>query len=103
MIWVTLEVSTGGSLTNFEKTWKPGAQTLARLDPNEFVARRSWIAFRRTFSRAVSWEPSNPSDLIPNLLSDNVPASLISNSATLRLPAPKSKHKNDFELSIYLN
>ena len=28
MICVTLLASTGGSLTNLEKTWKPGAQTL---------------------------------------------------------------------------
>jgi hypothetical protein len=28
MIWETFEASTGGSLTNFEKTWNPGAQAL---------------------------------------------------------------------------
>ena len=38
MICVTLPASTGGSLTNLEKTWKPGAQTLTFLALMPFSA-----------------------------------------------------------------
>src|SRR5205823_3571828 len=100
MIWVTLEVSTGGSLTNLEKTWKPGAQTLMFLEPNGLSAKSSWMAFKTTRSRAASWEPSKPRDFSPNCFKRSVPDSFGSNSAILRLPAPKSTHKNDFEFSI---
>src|SRR5205809_6482378 len=101
MIWVTLEVSTGGSLTNLEKTWKPGAQTSMFFEPKGRSANNSCIAFRITRPRAASWEPSNPSDFSPNCFRRSVPDSFGSNSAILRLPAPKSMHKNDFVFSIY--
>src|SRR5437667_1611578 len=100
MIWVTFDVSTGGSLTNLEKTWNPGAQTLIFLELNDRSVNSSWMAFRMTLSRAASCEPSNPSGFKPNSLSRRVPDSFGSNSAILRLPAPKSRHKNDFVFSI---
>ena len=50
MICVTLPASTGGSLTNLEKTWKPGAQTLMF----RATAPVSASVSRSTFSRTVS-------------------------------------------------
>src|SRR5436189_1751203 len=70
------------------------------FEPNGRSANNSWMDLRITRSRAASWEPSNPRDLIPNCFSRRVPDSLGSNSAILRLPAPKSRHKNDFVLNI---
>src|SRR6266542_3146885 len=55
---------------------------------------------RITRSRAASWEPSKPSDLSPNCFRRSVLDSFGSKSAILRLPAPKSRHKNDFVFSI---
>ena len=46
MICVTLPASTGGSLTNLEKTWKPGAQTLTFLALMPFSASASCSALR---------------------------------------------------------
>src|SRR5215510_5948899 len=53
-------------------------------------------------SRVVSWVPSWPRGLKAYCRSDNPPASLISNSASLRFAAPKSTARNDFEFSIQL-
>ena len=36
MIWVTLVASTGGSLTNLEKTWKPGSADVDALGLDVF-------------------------------------------------------------------
>src|SRR5262245_33327241 len=47
-----------------------------------------------------SCTPSWPSDLNPYCFRLNPPASFTSNSATLRLTAPKSMVKNDFEFNI---
>ncbi len=68
MIWVTLPASTGGSLTNLEKTWKPGAQTLTFLALMPFSASISCSALRIAASRVVSCAPSAPSDLSAVLL-----------------------------------
>ena len=45
--------------------------------------------------------PFGPSDLRPYCFKRKPPASLTSNSASLRLPAPKSTARNDFVFSIY--
>src|ERR1017187_1479652 len=66
-----------------------------------FSASSSWSALRIIASRAVSWAPSAPRDLRPYCFKRKPPASLISNSASLRLPAPKSTARNDFVFSIY--
>src|SRR3954466_4724652 len=58
-------------------------------------------AANTTFSRLESWEPSMPRGLMPYCLSDSPPAWFTSNSATFTLPAPKSRHKNDFELNMF--
>src|SRR4051812_1439813 len=58
------------------------------------------MAVNTTFSRLESWEPSMPRGLMPYCLSDSPPAWFTSNSATFTLPAPKSRHKNDFELNM---
>ncbi len=63
MICVTLPASTGGSLTNLEKTWKPGAQTLTFLALMPFSASISCKALRTVASRVLSCAPSAPSDL----------------------------------------
>ena len=54
MICVTLPASTGGSLTNLEKTWKPGAQTLTflRLDAR-FGQRLPQRLEHRRFARGL--------------------------------------------------
>jgi hypothetical protein len=100
MIWVTFEVSTGGSLTNLEKTWKPGAQTLTFLARMPFSDSNSCKAVCITFSRVASAAPSAPSDLSPYCFNRKPPTSLTSNSANFRLPAPKSTVKNDLEFNI---
>src|SRR5581483_8037542 len=100
MICVTFDVSTGGSLTNFEKTWKPGAQTFTCLDPYGLSASSSCKAFRIAASRVCSCDPSIPKGLTPYCFRRNPPASFCSNSASFKLPAPKSTAKNDFEFSI---
>src|SRR6267378_679868 len=100
MICVTLLASTGGSLTNLEKTWNPGAQTLTFLDLIPVSVISDWRALRIVASRVVSWAPSTPKDLMPYCLRRKPPASLTSNSASLRLPAPKSTARNDFEFNI---
>src|SRR5437867_11967433 len=51
-------------------------------------------------SRVASWVPSWPRDLNPYCLRHKPPASVNSNSANLRLVAPKSTTKNDFLFSI---
>src|SRR5436190_16736162 len=51
-------------------------------------------------SRVFSWAPSCPRDLMPYCFNRKPPASLTSNSASLRLPAPKSTARNDFDCSI---
>ena len=61
MICVTLVASTGGSLTNLEKTWKPGAQTLTvlRLDAvsgERLLQRLEDDGFARGFRRAFQSE-----------------------------------------------
>src|SRR5438445_8880836 len=101
MIWVTLLASTGGSLTNLEKTWNPGAQTLTVLALMPFSVSMACSAFWIVASRVDSWAPSAPRDLRPYCLRRKPPASLTSNSANLRLPAPKSTARNDFEFNIY--
>src|SRR5439155_15016275 len=53
-------------------------------------------------SRVLSCAPSAPNDLRPYCLSRRPPASLTSNSANLRVPAPKSTARNDFVFSICL-
>ena len=53
-----------------------------------------------TFSRVASCAPSAPSGLMAKVLRRKPPASLVSNSASLRLPAPKSTARNDFVFSI---
>ncbi len=60
----------------------------------------SCSAWRMIFSRVASCEPSRPSGLMAKLSSRKPPASLISNSASLRLPAPKSTVKNDLVFSM---
>src|SRR5439155_6109452 len=55
---------------------------------------------RMPASRLVSCEPSSPSDLTTTCLSRRPPASLTSNSAALRLPAPKSTARNDFTFNM---
>jgi hypothetical protein len=57
-------------------------------------------ACKMIFSRVASCEPSSPSGLMAKFFSRNPPASLISNSASLRLPAPKSTVKNDLVFSM---
>jgi hypothetical protein len=59
---------------------------LQRLE-NDLFARGLLRAFR-------------PSGLMAKVLSRKPPASLISNSASLRLPAPKSTARNDFVFNI---
>src|SRR6266542_1911813 len=51
-------------------------------------------------SRVASWVPSWPRDLKPYCLRHKPPASVNSNSDSLRLVAPKSTTKNDFLFSI---
>ena len=53
-----------------------------------------------TASRVASADPSNPSGLMANVFNESPPASFVSNSASLRLPAPKSTVKNDLIFSI---
>src|SRR6266446_5734120 len=100
MIWVTLLASTGGSLTNLEKTWNPGAQTLTVLALMPFSVSMACSAFWIVASRVDSWAPSAPRDLRPYCFKRKPPASLTSNSASLRVPAPKSTARNDFVFSI---
>ena len=100
MICPTFAASTGGSFTNLEKTWKPGAQTLIFFALKPFSTIASCKAVKITFSRVASCEPSAPRGLITKLVSSSPPASLISNSASFRLPAPKSTVKNDLVFSI---
>src|SRR6185295_1616036 len=101
MIWVTLEVSTGGSLTNLEKVWNPGAQRFTSRGLTDNSVIKASNAFSIACSRVASWVPSWPSDLNPNCFNNNPPASLTSNSANLRLVAPKSTARNDLFFSIY--
>src|SRR5687768_4613036 len=102
MIWVTLEVSTGGNFTNLEKVWKPGAQTLMFLEENRFSASNSCKARNMALSRVASCTPSCPSDLVPQSRIKRPPASLISKSATLMVAAPKSTAKNDLLCNILI-
>src|SRR5688572_28679611 len=100
MICVTFEVSTGGSLTNLEKTWNPGAQTLMNFDSKPPLVSNSCNAFCSAASRVLSCNPSWPRARKPYCLSRNPPASFGSNSATFKVAAPKSAARNDFTFSI---
>src|SRR5437867_2309036 len=66
-----------------------------------FSVSMACSAFWIVASRVDSWAPSAPRDLRPYCLRRKPPASLTSNSANLRLPAPKSTARNDFVFSIY--
>src|SRR6185437_101318 len=78
----------------------PGAHTLQSfaLTPISEIAACS--ALRIVASRVFSCAPSRPSDLMAYCFKRNPPASLTSNSASLRLPAPKSTARNDLDCSI---
>ena len=61
MIWSTLPASTGGSLTNLEKTWKPGRADVDVLGLDAFFGEHRPAApenqlFPRGFLRAFQAE-----------------------------------------------
>src|SRR6267154_2528460 len=65
-----------------------------------FCASNSCKALRIVASRLDSCAPSAPRDLSPYCFRRRLPASFTSNSASLRLPAPKSTARNDFVFNI---
>src|SRR5580698_4382404 len=58
----------------------------------------SFNTFKIVASRVASEEPSAPSGRISKYFRHNPPASVMSNSASFKLPAPKSMARKDFGL-----